>query len=134
MTDPVQSRPAGPAAPSTRDVGASPAGRDALFAARAFILLVHYETPISRIEELLDVHRAWLDEHFASGTLLVSGPQVPRTGGAILASSGSRSEIEDLVATDPLVREGAATYEVIEFLPTRGPYARREPHPTPKDH
>ncbi len=123
MIDHVLSRPTGPAARRTTGTDGSPAQREALFAARAFVLLLTYVAPTSRIDELLTVHRNWLDEHFADGTFLVSGPQVPRTGGAILASGPSRTQIEHLVSTDPLVREGAATYEVIEFLPTRGPYA-----------
>ena len=69
-------------------------------------------------------NHAKIAEGVADGTFLVSGPQVPRTGGAILATGTSRTQIEELVETDPLVREGAASYEVVEFLPTRGPYAR----------
>ena len=124
MTPHLLSHPEAPAAPHGQPIAAAPAERGSLFTARAFILLVRYRHPVSRIDELLDVHRAWLDEQFADGTFLVSGPQVPRTGGAILATGTSRTQIEELVETDPLVREGAASYEVIEFLPTRGPYAR----------
>lgn len=104
-------------------IGGGPGPRAALFASRAFVLLLTYAVPTSRIDELLGSHREWLDEQIAGGTFLVSGPQVPRTGGAILASSPSRAEIEHLVSTDPLVLEGAATYEVIEFVPARGPHA-----------
>jgi uncharacterized protein YciI len=93
------------------------------FGARAFVLLVTYTTPLSRVDALLDPHRTWLDVHFADGTFLVSGPQVPRVGGAILATAPSRGRIEDIVATDPLVLAGAASYHVVEFTPTRGPYA-----------
>jgi 3-oxoadipate enol-lactonase len=93
------------------------------FGARAFVLLVTYTAPLPRIDELLEDHRAWLDRHFADGTFLVSGPQVPRVGGTILANAGTRRELEDLVTTDPLVRAGAAEYDVVEFSPTRGPYA-----------
>lgn len=93
------------------------------FGARAFILLVTYTVPLSRIDELLDEHRGWLDEHFAAGTFLVSGPQDPRVGGTIIATATSRQQIELLIPSDPLVRTGSAVYQVIEFKPTRGPYA-----------
>jgi uncharacterized protein YciI len=92
------------------------------FGARTFVLLVTYTVPLSRIDELLDDHRAWLDEHFADGTFLVSGPQVPRVGGAILATAESRRQVEQVVAFDPLVLTGSASYHVVEFTPTRGPY------------
>jgi uncharacterized protein YciI len=93
------------------------------FGARTFILLVTYTVPLPQIDELLDEHRAWLDQHFADGVFLVSGPQVPRVGGAILATAASRHQVEGLVAADPLVLAGAATYQLVEFTPTRGPYA-----------
>lgn len=93
------------------------------FGLPTFILLVTYTVPLSRIDELLDEHRCWLDENFADGTFLVSGPQVPRTGGTIIAAARSRRQIEQLLRSDPLVRTGSATYQIIEFSPTRGPYA-----------
>lgn len=94
-----------------------------LFSGTAFVLLVEYLAPLTRIDQLLGEHRAWLDAHFADGTFLVSGPQVPRVGGAILATGTSRDDLERRIASDPLVQSGAARYEVVEFSPTRGPYA-----------
>ena len=87
MTDHVQSRPASPAARrSTAHVDASPAQREALFAARAFVLLLTYvDARPAGSTSCWACTATWLDEHFADGTFLVSGPQVPRTGGAILA-------------------------------------------------
>jgi uncharacterized protein YciI len=101
---------------------ARPAGRSP-FGTRSFVLLITYTAPLPRIDALLDEHRAWLDKHFADGTFLVSGPQVPRVGGAILATSESRRHVEDVVSTDPFVRADIAAYQLIEFTPTRGPYA-----------
>ncbi len=69
-----------PDAPQTRRCRWRPhRARDGV-AAPAFILLLTYAMPVSRVDELLDEHRAWLDEHFADGTFLVSGPQVPLLG------------------------------------------------------
>jgi uncharacterized protein YciI len=44
-------------------------------------------------------------------------------GGAILATAESRDHVEQLVASDPLVVAGSASYQIVEFTPTRGPYA-----------
>lgn len=93
------------------------------FGTRSFVLLITYTGALPRIDALLDQHRAWLDKHFADGTFLVSGPQVPRVGGTILATTESRRDVEHAVSTDPFVQAGVATYQVIEFTPTRGPYA-----------
>ena len=99
-----------------------PTGRSP-FGTRSFVLLITYTAPLPRIDALLDEHRTWLDKHFADGTFLVSGPQVPRVGGTILATAGSRQHVEDVVSEDPFVRAGVAAYQVIEFTPTRGLYA-----------
>jgi len=45
----------------------------------------------------------------------VSGRRIPRTGGVILARGEDRDEIEALAATDPFVRGGVATCEVVQF-------------------
>jgi uncharacterized protein YciI len=60
-------------------------------------------------------HMAWLDEQYATGRFLVSGRQIPRTGGVIVAHGDDREEIERLVATDPFVTSGVATAAVIQF-------------------
>jgi uncharacterized protein YciI len=88
-----------------------------------FLVLVNYTAPIARIDELLEKHRAWLDEHFATGTFLASGARVPREGGVVVARAESREAVETLIADDPFARAGVATHEVVEFAPTRGPLA-----------
>jgi uncharacterized protein YciI len=92
-------------------------------APHVFLVLLTYTAPVARIDELLEAHRAWLDEHFASGTFLASGPRVPREGGVVVARAGSREEVLALVADDPFAREGVARHDVVEFAPTRGPLA-----------
>ncbi|HMM95490.1 YciI family protein [Phycicoccus sp.] len=97
------------------------------FGPKAFVLLVSYTAPLDRVDALLDAHRTWLDARFAEGTFLVSGPQVPRVGGTILATAASRRQVDDLVASDPLVSGGVATCRVVEFIPNRGPWAASTP-------
>jgi uncharacterized protein YciI len=84
-----------------------------------FLLIVTYTAPAADVERLLPDHFAFLDSHYADGTFLVSGRQVPRAGGFILAAGDDRAAIERLVATDPFVTGGVATYTVIEVEPTR---------------
>ena len=60
-------------------------------------------------------HVAWLNEHYDAGRFLVSGRQLPRTGGVILARGDDREEIERVAASDPFVSGGVATCQVIQF-------------------
>lgn len=87
-----------------------------------FLLVVRYCVPIAEVLPLLDEHRSWLDAQYARSRFVVSGPQVPLEGGAIVARDVSAAELQRLIATDPFVQAGVATYETIEFRPNRGPF------------
>ncbi len=80
-----------------------------------FVLLLTYVKPLAEVDLLMREHVAWLDEHYAAGRFLVSGRRIPRTGGVILARGDDRDAMEALAATDPFVRGGVASVEVIQF-------------------
>jgi uncharacterized protein YciI len=80
-----------------------------------FVLLLTYTKPLAEVDALMREHVAWLDEQYAAGRFVVSGRRIPRTGGVIVARGDDREAIEALVASDPFVSGGVATYEVIQF-------------------
>ena len=80
-----------------------------------FVLLLTYVKPLAEVDALMREHVAWLNEHYDAGRFLVSGRRIPRTGGVILARGDDREAMEALAATDPFVRGGVATVEVIQF-------------------
>ena len=80
-----------------------------------FVLLLTYVRPLPEVDALMREHVGWLKEHYAAGRFVVSGRRIPRTGGVILARGDDRDEIEALAATDPFVRGGVATCEVVQF-------------------
>jgi uncharacterized protein YciI len=84
-----------------------------------FLLIVTYTAPIADVERVLPDHLAFVDSHYADGTFLVSGRQVPRTGGFILAAGDDRAAVERMIATDPFITAGVAHYTVLEVQPTR---------------
>lgn len=54
-------------------------------------------------------------QYYAAGNFLVSGRQIPREGGIILALGESREEIEAIMREDPFCQRGLADCRVIEF-------------------
>ena len=44
---------------------------------------------------------AFLKKYYASGNFLISGRQIPRTRGIIVAVAASREQIEAIIAEDP---------------------------------
>jgi uncharacterized protein YciI len=64
---------------------------------------------------LMRDHMKWLNEQYVAGRFVVSGRQIPRTGGVIMARGDDREEIEAIAAADPFVTGGVATCDVIQF-------------------
>jgi uncharacterized protein YciI len=83
-----------------------------------FIVLLNYIKPLSEVDRFVEEHRQFLQRHYAAGNFLLSGRKEPRTGGVILATAGTRAEIERIIEDDPFRREKVAEYEIIEFLPS----------------
>ncbi|MFC3912005.1 YciI family protein [Pseudaeromonas sharmana] len=83
-----------------------------------FIVLLEYIRPLEEIDALIPLHRAYLQRHYASGHFLMSGRREPRTGGVILASVPSRTQLEQILQEDPFHQAGVVRYEVLEFVPT----------------
>lgn len=83
-----------------------------------FIISLTYVADLAQVDEHIDAHIDYLQAHYDTGTFLVSGRKEPRTGGVILARSGSLSDLTAIVESDPFVQHGVADYEIIEFQAT----------------
>jgi len=84
-----------------------------------FVITLTYTVPVEEIDPHLAGHIEWLDRHYASGVMLASGRRVPRTGGVLLARAADRAALDAVLAEDPFARAGVATYDVVEFAPTK---------------
>jgi len=84
-----------------------------------YIILLSYTHGLKKIEEHLVEHRVFLDKYYGLNKFICSGAQNPRTGGVILCKANSKTEVEHIVSEDPFNIHGAATYEIIEFNPTK---------------
>ncbi len=84
-----------------------------------FVILVKYVKALAEIDANLEAHRRFLDEGYAAGYLLASGPRVPRTGGIILAHALGVGELRDFLDKDPFIKAGVAQYEILEFTPAK---------------
>ena len=80
-----------------------------------FVVLLKYEKPLGEIDRLMPEHVAFLRRCYRAGVFVASGRQVPREGGVILAVAPKRSDLEEILEADPFVRDGAATFTIVEF-------------------
>lgn len=83
-----------------------------------FVLLLTYQTSLDEIDKLIPEHVEYLERNYRAGTFLLSGRQVPRTGGMILAVGDDVEAITKITETDPFVPAGAARYTIIQVAPT----------------
>ena len=80
-----------------------------------FVIELSYKAPLASIDAQMTAHVAFLKKYYASGHFLVSGRQIPRVGGIILAVGESRERIEAIMREDPFCRHGLADVRIIEF-------------------
>jgi uncharacterized protein YciI len=60
-------------------------------------------------------HVAWLNKHYEKGNFLLSGRQIPRTGGIIITRGKDRNAVAQIVKEDPFVKKKLARADIIEF-------------------
>jgi len=80
-----------------------------------FVIALTYRAPLAEIDAAMAAHITFLDKHYEKEDFLVSGRQVPRTGGIILARGRDREAVERMMQADPLIKKKLATIEVVEF-------------------
>ena len=84
-----------------------------------FLILLTYTHGLEKIEVHLIEHRVFLDKYYSLNKFVCSGARNPRTGGVILCKAGTIKEVEDIIMEDPFHRHKAASYEIVEFNPTK---------------
>jgi uncharacterized protein YciI len=84
-----------------------------------FVVIISYKKPLEIIDQFTAAHRQYLDECYANNLLLVSGPQIPRSGGIIIANVKTQPEVQQIIAADPFYLHDVADYQIIEFNPLK---------------
>jgi len=84
-----------------------------------FIVEVIYRAPLEKIDEVLPSHREFLQTGFDKGIILMSGPQVPRIGGIIIARANSMEELDKFFSNDPYRLNNIGEYIYTQFNPVK---------------
>ena len=93
--------------------------RDNTLQQHLFIVILTYQVPLEKIDLFKSAHIDFLTHYYAQNCFLLSGPQVPRHGGLILAQCDSKAGLQQILNKDPFAINNLATYEIIEFCPTK---------------
>jgi uncharacterized protein YciI len=84
-----------------------------------FIFVLTYQEPLSEVEKYLGMHRTYPDINYKAGHFIASGRQEPHTGGIILCRAETKELAVEIMKADPFYINKVATYDVIEFIPTK---------------
>lgn len=82
------------------------------------VTLIHYIAPLAEIDQHLATHREHLQTYYDQNVLIMSGPQIPRTGGIIIAAT-DRDTMQTIIEQDPFYQHQLATFDIIEFDPVK---------------
>ena len=80
-----------------------------------FVIELTYKVALDRIDAHMAEHVRFLKKYYASGNFVISGRQIPRQGGIIIAVGQDREQIESLIKEDPFYKFGLADFRVVEF-------------------
>jgi uncharacterized protein YciI len=84
-----------------------------------FVVSLRYLVPLEEIDAAMPRHMKFLNKYYEQGNFLVSGRQVPRTGGTIITRGKNRAAVERIMKSDPFVKGKMASMDIIEFSASR---------------
>ena len=84
-----------------------------------YIVSLNYIKEVSEVEKYLEEHVKFLEKCYEMEKFICSGRKNPRTGGVILLTAESLSEVESIILEDPFNANEIAEYEITEFFPTK---------------
>lgn len=89
-----------------------------------FAVTYHYSAPEEQLSKIRPMHREWLGELLAAGSLLASGPMVANPVALLICQAESLEELAQLLNNDPFDIAGFIGERAIaEWNPLFGPWS-----------
>ena len=82
-----------------------------------FVVLLRFSDNRALAGQFIEGHNAWIKRGFEDGVFLLTGSLQPKLGGAILAHSTSRADLEARLSGDPFIVHGVVSPEILEIAP-----------------
>jgi len=80
-----------------------------------YIILLRFSRNRQAAADHMAGHKAWLAKGFEDGAFLMAGSIGPGQGGAVIARGASLEAVEEIVKSDPFVREDVVEAEILAF-------------------
>ena len=82
-----------------------------------YLAEIQYLVSTDQLDQIVSLHRAFLQSGYDQEVLLISGPKVPRTGAFLVVRSEDLETLQAFFANDPYVINSLAKYTFQEFNP-----------------
>lgn len=84
-----------------------------------FIINLTYKKSTDEVDNILPQHILYLEKNYAQKNFICSGRKNPRNGGIIICRLKSIEEVKQIIQEDPFYKNGIATYDIINFCPSK---------------
>jgi len=88
-----------------------------------YLMISTYLVPLDEVDKAREAHMTFLEGLEDRGLVVTAGRQDPPVGGVVLLDTDTAEEAVELMAADPYVQRGLATYVATGWIPTRGALA-----------
>ena len=80
-----------------------------------FVIESEFTRPFDTFGEAVAAHRTYLDQGYAAGLLLCSGPKADGSGGILIARAADEASLHHFLAQEPYHLQGLARYQLKAF-------------------
>jgi uncharacterized protein YciI len=98
------------------------AGRE-IYDDAVYLMISTYQKPLAEVDQARDAHLAFIAGLEERGLAVTAGRQDPPVGGVILLDVDTEAQAQELIAQDPYVLRGLATYAAVGWQISRGALA-----------
>lgn len=81
-----------------------------------YLINIRFLQPFASFGDVVQEHRAYLQQGYDQGLLLLSGPREDQSGGIVIARATDLAQITAFFAQDPYKKHGLAEHHIVPFM------------------
>ncbi len=83
-----------------------------------FVILLKFSEHKHRAKDFMAEHNAWIKQGIENDVFILAGSLQPQAGGCIIAHNIDRTDLEQLIAQDPFVKQKVVFADIFEVNPS----------------
>jgi len=83
-----------------------------------FVIFLKFSDNKVKAKDFMEEHNAWIKQGIENDIFILAGSLQPKAGGCIIAHNIDRTDLEQLIAQDPFVKQKVVFAEIFEVNPS----------------